>query len=84
MAPRRTRPATKRTPKRSARKAKAAPQRGGRRNGAGRKPLDAASARVMLTLTAAQVAGLRRAFATVPLATAARAAIAHYLRRAKI
>lgn len=65
------------------RKATAAtePQRGGRRNGAGRKPLDAASARVMLTLTATQMAGLRAEFPDLPLATASREAIDRYLQK---
>lgn len=65
------------------RKASAAaePQRGGRRNGAGRKPLDAASERVMLTLTAVQIAGLRAEFPDLPLATAAREAIDRYLQK---
>jgi hypothetical protein len=56
------------------------PQRGGRRNGAGRKPLDAASERVMLTLTATQIAGLRTEFPDLPLATASREAIDRYLQ----
>lgn len=56
-------------------------QRGGRRNGAGRKPLDAASERVMLTLTAAQIAGLRAEFPDLPLATASREAIDRYLQK---
>jgi hypothetical protein len=56
------------------------PQRGGRRNGAGRKPLDAASERVMLTLTATQIAGLHTEFPELPLATASREAIDRYLQ----
>lgn len=56
------------------------PQHGGRRNGAGRKPLDDDSTRVMLTLTSAQVAGLQAAFPALPIATAARHAVAAYLR----
>ena len=68
-------PPAARTAKRKVTTTATEPQRGGRRNGAGRKPLDAASQRVMLTLTAAQVAGLRAKFSDLPLATAARQAI---------